>query len=133
MEDKELVARLEDVWAFVESAREWQAEKVWIHGDLHARNVVVNEEGGLAGVIDFGDVCAGDPAVDYGAAWTMFDARGVRQLREAVECDLDTWSRATAWALYFGMMYVLGCGGNQKLRSIGIGVLRCVVDVAVEC
>lgn len=34
------------------------------HGDLHIRHVVVDAGGGLAGIIDWGDMCLADPAID---------------------------------------------------------------------
>ena len=47
----------------------WQGPPVWLHGDLHPANVVVSD-GTLSGVIDFGELCAGDPATDLAAAST---------------------------------------------------------------
>jgi aminoglycoside phosphotransferase (APT) family kinase protein len=38
-------------------------ERVWIHGDLHPRNVLVNQ-GRFCAVLDWGDVTAGDAAAD---------------------------------------------------------------------
>lgn len=35
-----------------------------VHGDLYARHLVLDEDGNLAGVIDWGDVHRGDPAAD---------------------------------------------------------------------
>lgn len=51
---------------------------VLVHGDLHVRHVLVDEGGDLAGVIDWGDVCLGDPAVDLAVAYAAFagPARG---------------------------------------------------------
>ena len=46
-----------------------------MHGDLHPANVVV-KDGTLAGVVDFGDVFAGDPAWDLAAAWVLLPAGG---------------------------------------------------------
>jgi aminoglycoside phosphotransferase (APT) family kinase protein len=39
-----------------------------VHGDLYARHLLVNEDRELAGVIDWGDVHLGDPAVDLAIA-----------------------------------------------------------------
>lgn len=47
---------------------------VWVHTDLSAENVLVDEAGSLAGVIDFGGLGVGDPAVDLIYAWDLFDA-----------------------------------------------------------
>ncbi len=42
-----------------------------VHGDLHFRHLLVDEQGGLCGVIDWGDVCIGDPAMDLHLAWSL--------------------------------------------------------------
>jgi aminoglycoside phosphotransferase (APT) family kinase protein len=49
---------------------------VLLHGDLHVRHLVVADDA-LAGVIDWGDVCRGDPSVDLSLLWSFFppDAR----------------------------------------------------------
>jgi len=39
-----------------------------VHGDLHIRHVFV-DDGRLSGVIDWGDVCRSDPAVDLVLVW----------------------------------------------------------------
>jgi len=39
-----------------------------VHGDLHLRHVLV-DEGRLSGVIDWGDACRSDPAVDLVPVW----------------------------------------------------------------
>ena len=50
---------------------------VVLHGDLHARHLLVDEAGRATGVIDWGDVCAGDPSADVSIAFGCFtgDAR----------------------------------------------------------
>jgi aminoglycoside phosphotransferase (APT) family kinase protein len=41
-----------------------------VHGDLHGRHVLV-DRGELSGVIDWGDVCVGDPAIDLQLFWSF--------------------------------------------------------------
>lgn len=48
----------------------------WCHGDLHPGNYVLTPNGALTGIIDFGDLTSGDPAVDLSTAWTSFTSRG---------------------------------------------------------
>ena len=55
------------------AAPAWEGPPVWVHGDLHPANVVV-ADGTLAGVVDFGDLFTGDPAVDLAAAWVLLPA-----------------------------------------------------------
>jgi aminoglycoside phosphotransferase (APT) family kinase protein len=47
-----------------------------VHGDLHMRHLLVDESGALSGVIDFGDICVGDPAVDLSLLWSMLPPAG---------------------------------------------------------
>ena len=50
---------------------------VWSHADLHGYNVLTERGGMLAGIIDWGDMSACDPAVDLGFVYTLTDAVGV--------------------------------------------------------
>ena len=45
------------------------AAPVLVHGDLHLRHLLVGDDGGLAGVIDWIDVCRADPAIDLPLYW----------------------------------------------------------------
>jgi aminoglycoside phosphotransferase (APT) family kinase protein len=42
-----------------------------VHGDLHVRHLLVDPEGGLTGVIDWGDLCRADPCVDLILFWSL--------------------------------------------------------------
>lgn len=75
-------------------------ERVWLHGDLHPRNVVVRE-GRLAGMIDWGDLCGGDPATDLACAWMLFDAPARRAFLDAYAPSEDVEARAAGWAVFF--------------------------------
>ncbi len=45
---------------------------VTCHGDLHPRHLLVDDDGVAVGVIDWGDLCRGDPTVDLGIAYLGF-------------------------------------------------------------
>jgi aminoglycoside phosphotransferase (APT) family kinase protein len=45
-----------------------------VHGDLHFRHLLVDDHGALSGVIDWGDVCRGDPAIDLTLLWSLIPA-----------------------------------------------------------
>jgi aminoglycoside phosphotransferase (APT) family kinase protein len=49
--------------------------EVVAHGDLHVRHVLV-DGGALSGVIDWGDVCRADPAVDLMLVWSFLPEAG---------------------------------------------------------
>jgi len=42
-----------------------------VHGDLHFRHLLVDDHDRLAGVIDWGDISRGDPAVDLSVLWSL--------------------------------------------------------------
>ncbi|CAM4016370.1 aminoglycoside phosphotransferase family protein [Nocardia ninae] len=69
----DLAADVRAVWDDAVAAPAWEGPPVWVHGDLHPANVVVSD-GTLAGIVDFGDMCAGDPAWDLAAAWVLLPA-----------------------------------------------------------
>src|SRR5690606_29239701 len=50
--------------------------RTWIHGDLHRFNVL-SSGGDFAGIIDWADLCQGDPAVDLGFLYTLLPPKGV--------------------------------------------------------
>ena len=98
--------RLRAIWEELLETPEWDGPAVWLHGDPHPGNLIVDERGRLAGVVDFGDLTAGDPATDLAAAWLVFDAEGRetfrRELRRRGAFDPHTWARARGWALNLG-------------------------------
>jgi aminoglycoside phosphotransferase (APT) family kinase protein len=47
-----------------------------VHGDLHFRHLLVAPDGALAGVIDWGDLCRADPAIDLVLVWTTLGRDG---------------------------------------------------------
>lgn len=44
-------------------------ERRLIHGDLEAEHLLLDATGALSGVLDWSDVCLGDPARDLGGLW----------------------------------------------------------------
>ena len=48
--------------------------RVLLHGDLHVRHVLLDDAGGPSAVIDWGDVCVGDPSIDLSLYWSLLDA-----------------------------------------------------------
>ncbi|MGF0115174.1 aminoglycoside phosphotransferase family protein [Promicromonospora sp. Marseille-Q5078] len=71
--DDDAAPAVRAVWDDAVAAPAWDGPAVWVHGDLHPANVVV-ADGTLAGVVDFGDLFAGDPAWDLAAAWVLLPA-----------------------------------------------------------
>ncbi|MFJ2738761.1 aminoglycoside phosphotransferase family protein [Streptomyces sp. NPDC087440] len=117
------VDRVRAVLEDAAAAPAWEGPRVWRHADLHPANAVVTD-GRLSGVIDFGDVCAGDPAQDLAAAWTLLPAGppGAEQATVARffaaygEVDEATVRRARGWALSRALMLIaIGHNGDKGL------------------
>ncbi|HWI29916.1 MAG TPA: aminoglycoside phosphotransferase family protein [Microbacterium sp.] len=99
MLDRGTAGNLRAIWRAGTATAVSSQAPVWIHGDLHPGNLVTRR-GALEGIIDFGDVTAGDPAYDLAVAWLAFDEAGRQVFIAATDAgyDEDTWRRARAWA-----------------------------------
>jgi aminoglycoside phosphotransferase (APT) family kinase protein len=107
-----------EVWEKAVAAPAWHGAPLWLHGDLHPANVVV-QDGMLAGVIDFGDMCSGDPATDLSAAWILLPAGAVRRFFDAYgQADEATIARARGWAV-LRAVGLIGIGRNGRLGLPG--------------
>lgn len=94
-------------------ATKWHHAPVWVHGDISIGNLLT-ENGQLSAVIDFGGICAGDPACDLVIAWTYFDETNRKFFENALKLDADTWSRARGWALWKALIVAAEmCGSNS--------------------
>ena len=72
---------------------------VWVHGDIALGNLILCE-GRLAAVIDFGQVCVGDPSCDLSIAWTYLRGQHREDFRARLALDASTWCRGRGWALW---------------------------------
>lgn len=70
----------------------------WTHGDFYARHLLYHR-GHLAGVIDWGDVHLGDPAVDLSIAFSFLPPEAREDFKHAYgEIGEATWQRAISCA-----------------------------------
>lgn len=98
---------------------------VWLHGDLHAQNVL-SKNGNLAGVIDWGDMCGGDPAVDLCSVWGLLPDVSARVAALEVYAPDDALlARARGWAILFGAtLFENGLVDDPRHGAIGQATLR---------
>jgi aminoglycoside phosphotransferase (APT) family kinase protein len=122
-------------WDAALAAPRYDGPPVWLHGDLHPANILVNN-GQVSGVIDFGDITAGDPASDLSAAWMLLP----------LECHASFWrayqgagrsgsrvddalrARARGWALNLAIVFLAHSEDNPVLLDIGRRTLRTVLE-----
>lgn len=99
---------------------------VVLHGDLHARHVLV-DAGRASGVIDWGDVCIGDPALDLSIAYGAFGGAARAALLDAYGRTVDgiTELRARVIAVWLAIALLAYADdvGNEPLRTEAAGAL----------
>lgn len=107
-------------------------QPVLVHGDLHLRHALVSESGGLAGVIDWGDMCRAPRSVDLSVYWSLFDAGGRAAFTRAYgPLSEPTLTRARVLALFLGgILAAYGADiGLDALRDEALaGLQRTVTD-----
>jgi aminoglycoside phosphotransferase (APT) family kinase protein len=105
---------------------------VWLHGDLHPANILVND-GQVSGVIDFGDITAGDPAGDLSVAWMLLPLDCHDRFWSAYQAaggraDDALRARARGWALNLAIAFLAHSEDNPVIRGIGRRTLSTVLE-----
>ncbi|RLP76415.1 aminoglycoside phosphotransferase family protein [Mycetocola tolaasinivorans] len=110
-----------EIWEQALRAPVWNGPALWLHGDLHPGNLIARD-GVLTGVIDFGDLTAGDPATDIATAWLTLNREDRDLFFEAIEpsYDLDEplLERAQGWALLMSVAILSAAPDNPDLVGI---------------
>ena len=116
--------RILAVWDRLVVTSRWPGPRMWIHGDLHPGNLLI-DNGLLAAVLDWGDLTAGDPATDFSVMWmllppehreALFSAAGRSRSNPA---DEEIWRRARGWALAIGVAIVALGQDNDPMVAMG--------------
>lgn len=116
--DEAIADAAREVWEKAVAAPAWHRPPAWLHGDLHPANVVVRE-GTLAGVIDFSELCGGEPATDLSAAWILLPAGPASRFFDAyADADEATVARARGWAVLCALG-LIDIGRNGRLGLPG--------------
>jgi aminoglycoside phosphotransferase (APT) family kinase protein len=116
-----------EMWDRVRMTPPWKRAATWIHGDLHPGNLLVRA-GRLSGVLDFGDVSAGDPATDLSVAWMLLRGTARSSFRD-LTCgadgwlDDDTWTRARGWALALGVAHLAHSVDNDRFAAVAAATI----------
>jgi aminoglycoside phosphotransferase (APT) family kinase protein len=69
------------------------------HGDLHLRHLLVHADGSPAAVIDWIDVCRGDPAIDLLLYWCLLPPQGRAAFRAVYPVSDEQLARSRLVAL----------------------------------
>jgi len=102
-------------------------ERVWLHGDLHARNMIVRD-GDLGAVIDWGDICAGDRATDLAGAFMLVPDE-LAVVQQNAGADDHAWQRARGWAAYFAVVYLAHSDDDPVMGDVGLRLLDTLLTI----
>jgi aminoglycoside phosphotransferase (APT) family kinase protein len=88
--------------------------KKMVHGDLHIRNVLVNQARELSAVIDWGDAHIGHPALDISMIYSCFSTEG-RKLFYSIYGEVtDITKRLARFSSINTNLYLLLYGYDLK-------------------
>ena len=137
-EKLELAARIwrpaQSVEGFLADAEQLSttiAAPVLTHGDLHGRHLLV-DDGVLSGVIDWGDVCRSDAAIDLMLVWSLLPPAGRERFTvEYGSVGDEQRLRARVLALFLGvtlLLYARDVGHENLERECLAGLERTLID-----
>lgn len=97
-----------EVWDDALAAPDWTGPALWLHADLHPANLLTRD-GNFCGVVDFGAMCAGDPACDLAACWILLPDGLIERFYRSYSAAADaaTLRRARGWALCKALVCML--------------------------
>lgn len=101
---------------------------VLVHGDLHARHVLVDAQGRASGVIDWGDLCLADPAVDLFIGYASFSGTSRQAFFDAyghdVGPDQELRARVLAVSVSAALADYAADDGRPLLLAESLAALR---------
>ena len=129
--------QLRQRWSGYLALPDWDGPPMWLHGDLHAMNVLQYNRR-ISAVIDFGDITSGDPATDLAIGYSLFTSEdaGERssgntldQFRAAANSEVRpiddaTWQRAEGWAMSVGLAVIHSSADSPAMFSVGQQMLN---------
>lgn len=123
---------IESVLRRCEAVPVWDGPAMWVHGDLHPANLLVHR-GEISAVLDFGDLCSGDPATDLAIAWMLFDTADRQVIRESLVLGGDElWERGRGWAIGLSLAYLAHSADSPTMERIGRRGLAAAVSEALS-
>ncbi len=109
-----------EIWTRCLKAAPWDTAPLWLHGDLHPGNTLYQDHQ-LVGVVDFGDLCAGDPATDLAGGLMALPFEALDEFFSTYgPLDDATLWRTVGWATHFGvLMTSLGLLSHPSYLAVG--------------
>lgn len=105
---------------------------VFLHGDLHFKNILVDERGLVSGIIDWGDMNIGHPACDLSVGYSFFPPHARPDFFEQYGgVDEETKILARLIAVYIPMLILMQAvadGDNTAAAESKATIVRALSD-----
>ena len=101
------------------------------HGDLHLRHLLIGDDGALSAVIDWDDLCRGDPCIDFVLYWSFLPPAARPAFLDAYPVAEEPLLRARVLSLFLcGSLAVLARheGLPALERGCVAGLERTIAD-----
>ncbi len=137
---RERVLTLEERWRApalayldqIEGADCGHGPLAWVHGDLYARHILVDSNRTPRGVIDWGDMHVGDPALDLSIAYSFLPVNCRNLFWEAYgQVDEAAQLRARFRAVWYGAVLIPygEAERDMRIKMAGETALLCALDI----
>lgn len=95
-------------WLYTMKESQLDTPITLVHGDCHIRNILVNNEGVISGIIDWGDTHLGNPAIDLSIAYSFLPPSGREQFFQLYgEVSEELRMAAKFFAIYVAFILLL--------------------------
>lgn len=88
--------------AFINEPLYYQYKPCLIHGDIHSENIIFNQLHNSIGIIDFGEVCLGDPGYDFFIIYYNYGKLFLEEVCNYYGTPLNHYLLAKIQLLYIG-------------------------------
>ncbi|MED1203340.1 phosphotransferase [Heyndrickxia acidicola] len=116
-----LYSKLANIVQFAEGLPEDgsdSTEAALVHGDLHIRNILVDSKGAISGVIDWGDVHIGHPALDLSLVYSFFPSEGRERFFELYGEVSERWKQLAQFKAIYTLVLLLLYGHDLQDENI---------------
>jgi aminoglycoside phosphotransferase (APT) family kinase protein len=105
-----------------------------VHGDFYVRHLLVDDKHHLSGIIDWGDMHLGDPAIDLSIAHSFLPVQAHNSFINVYgEISNDTWALAKLRAIYSSTLLVLFGHHSSDPSIMREGLRSLKVMVSTSC
>lgn len=128
LEKLQLFSDLGPFYSIVEQSRDLTetGKKVLLHGDLYVRHLLIDSNRNLIGIIDWGDVHYGDPALDLSVVFTVLPPHTHKHFFDVYgPISTETWLLARFRALMSALIvtvYAHSIEDNDLLQEGKLGL-----------